>query len=500
MATGTKKRKASGSESNRTRVKELAGVKRVTASALAFIMASIAPAAALTRRGIEYHMDAVWHEVSAVPVTLPLSNGSEYTWEFCCLSKSINWFARECAGYKQLLSETVRRYGNHLKLLVYADEVTLGNPLQPDIARKYWAWYAGISEFGSAKLANSALWLPIAFLRSPPSKKVKGGVSNCMRMLFRSWFVSPLQVHTNGIVIDLLDGPAVVTFEIHRHIMDADVYRGTLSIKGAGGARCCAKCRNVLSRDHRGTIADDYLVDVSCTDTKKFDACTDQDYVDNYDRLIAAKAAGVHNNAFEELEKTTGITFNAYCAFLDAVIMMLVKPITSITYDWLHIFYVGGLANHELFFLFKLLRKKLNIKFKDLHMFITAGWSSPGFISGSVKVAELFSDARERSMDAAGGMKASASEMITALPYIRHFMESIVLPLSSLGPQVQQAIATFIALCDLNDIILKAKKGQFICLKHMAGLMREAINTYTTLRNATWHKSTCKPKLHFLFH
>ena len=213
MATGTKKRKASGSESNRTRVKELAGVKRVTASTLAFIMASIAPAAALTRRGIEYHMDAVWHEVSAVPVTLPLMNGSEYTWEFCCLSKSINWFARECIVYKHLLSETVRRHGNRLKLLVYADEVTPGNPLQPDIARKYWAIYVGIKEFGSARLADSAMWLPIALLRSVPSKKIIGGFSNCMRMLFRAWFVAPLQVHTNGIVIDLRDGPTVVTFE-----------------------------------------------------------------------------------------------------------------------------------------------------------------------------------------------------------------------------------------------------------------------------------------------
>ena len=76
-----KKRNASGecSKSKRTRVKELAGVKRVTASALAFIMASIAPATALTRRGIEYHMDVVWHEVATPSITLPLRNGLEYT-------------------------------------------------------------------------------------------------------------------------------------------------------------------------------------------------------------------------------------------------------------------------------------------------------------------------------------------------------------------------------------------------------------------------------------
>lgn len=68
-----KKRKASVecSKSKRNRAKELSGVKRVTASALAFIMASIAPAAALTRRGIEYHMDVMWHEVAAAPITLP---------------------------------------------------------------------------------------------------------------------------------------------------------------------------------------------------------------------------------------------------------------------------------------------------------------------------------------------------------------------------------------------------------------------------------------------
>ena len=100
-----KKRNVSGecSKSKRTRVKELVGVKRVTASALAFIIASIAPATALTRRGIEYHMDSVWNEVAAPPITLPLRSGLEYTWELCCLSKSINWFARECAVYKHVL-------------------------------------------------------------------------------------------------------------------------------------------------------------------------------------------------------------------------------------------------------------------------------------------------------------------------------------------------------------------------------------------------------------
>lgn len=400
--------------------------------------------------------------------------------------------------YKQLLSEAVRRYGNRLNLLVYADEVTPGNPLQPDMARKYWAIYVGIKEFGSARLANSALWLPIAFLRSPPSKKIKGGFSNCMRMLFRSWFVAPLQVHTSGIVIDLCDGPAVVTFEMHHLIMDADAYRASLSIKGAGGTRCCAKCRNVLSLDHRGTVDDSYLVDVSCTDIKKFDACTDEDYVTNYDRLLAATAAGVSAKAFDELEQAVGITFNEYSVFLDAAIRLLVMPTTSITYDWLHIFYVGGLANHDLYYLFRLLRKTLKIKFKHLHTFVSANWSLPGFISGSVKIAELFSDARERSKDAAGGMKASASEMITALPYIRHFMETIVLP--DTNATVQQAVATFLAMCDLNDIIMKAKTGLFICVKHMAGLMRKAINTYTRLRIATWDKRTCKPKFHLLFH
>ena len=53
-----------------------------------------------------------------------------------------------------------------LNLILYADEVTPGNNLAHKHARKTWAWYWSVQEFGPAALASEDAWFQCASLRT----------------------------------------------------------------------------------------------------------------------------------------------------------------------------------------------------------------------------------------------------------------------------------------------------------------------------------------------
>ena len=59
---------------------------------------------------------------------------------------------------QRLLDRALRQYGPKLHVIIYADEVTPGNQIAHKQARKTWAWYWSIHEFGPAALADEATW------------------------------------------------------------------------------------------------------------------------------------------------------------------------------------------------------------------------------------------------------------------------------------------------------------------------------------------------------
>ena len=500
---GTKKRNGERTRSaelaaKRQRVLKLAGVMETTDSALAHIVSTLAveidPPASFTRQDIGTAVAKEWAAISTT-IDIPLENGGTHVWEHCRFDKLVNYFCRECPSWKALMARTLLTFGTMLTLLVYFDEVTPGNPLRPDNHRKYHAIYVSIKEFGSVMLSNSAVWLPVAVLRSAFVKKAIGGFSHCMRLLATSWYLGPLQLDTLGFVVEL-DRPRIMLSKWCRTIADGDAHRAFFNIKGASAIRPCPICRNVLKKNHKAARRSRYAVDISCTNYKTFDYCTDADSFANYDRLAAAHGV-LGAGKFKALEQAMGLSYNPLSIIGLVALRHMMLPVSQIVLDWMHCFFVGGIFNHTVQKLMRVGKKVCN--FELLRTYIGSDWILPGYIRGLANLNGVFTDGREKAMfKSKGGMKGSASEMLTVYPMMRRFVESFVV--GSAGGSLDSGCAVFIAICDLIDTIMAAKKGFYINVEEGGKAIRDATILYMDITVKTWGRAGTWPKFHWVWH
>ena len=70
-----------------------------------------------------------------------------------CTPAAMLWHASRLAPIQRLLERALRQPGP-LHVVLYADEVSPGNQLAHKQARKTWAWYWSVLEFGPAALAS----------------------------------------------------------------------------------------------------------------------------------------------------------------------------------------------------------------------------------------------------------------------------------------------------------------------------------------------------------
>ena len=77
-----------------------------------------------------------------------------------------------------------------LHAIWYLDEVTPGNVLRPDNARKFWAVYVSFRQYGTTALSKEALWMVAGVIRTKTASEVRGGISAIMRQLMRSFFLT----------------------------------------------------------------------------------------------------------------------------------------------------------------------------------------------------------------------------------------------------------------------------------------------------------------------
>ena len=77
-----------------------------------------------------------------------------------------------------------------------------------------------------------------------------------------------------------------------------------------------------------------------------------------------------------------------------------------------------------------------------------------------------------------GGMKGSASEMLTVYPMMRRFVASFVV--GSAGGSLDSSCAMFIVVCDLIDAIMAAQKNDF------GSMSRKVAKPYEMQQSCIW--------------
>ena len=376
-------------------------------------------------------------------------------------------------------------------LILAHDEITPGNVLRPDNARKFSCFYFTFHEFGDFAIRHEAVWFHVGVLRSSIASKVVGGLGCAVRLLMRALVVEE-HGFTNGVVLPLDDGPTLLFARLRNHLGDEGGLAAGLCIKGAAGIRPCLACANVVKKGSdligRGAAA---LVEISCTDANQFVNCSDADVWRVYDRLVALDAHATRTEMDRQL-KAAGVNLNANGIIADVGLRGYVGPVSSLTYDWQHTYLSNGVASQEMFeFLSSCKKHGIHSMYSVLETFCKADWTWPQQLKSSGKsIANVFNKVRERASH--DHWKSGASELLTVIPLVRHFAESIVLVRH---PQLHLHVKSLLSCFKVIDMLQDAKGGP--C---NSDALSRAVKHHLDLHKSCYGEKEWKPKMHYALH
>jgi hypothetical protein len=476
----------------RRRVASLIALNNVSDTALCSIVARLKEESvdSLTRREIQSVVNKEYAKVHG-SVQLPLTKGGPFHWDICRPDSLLSYFIKESPPFKKAVESVAHRAGPRgtpLHLIFYVDEITPGNILRPENKRKFAAFYFSFKEFGPELLCRAEMWMPLAVLRSSVIHEVRGGLSNCVRILLRAFFIGPCTFASTGVPL-ALDEPALLFCKFGNLLADEAAIKATWLSKGAAGLKPCLVCKNVMMLGSDLVQGQRYLVEASCDDFARFDVSSDEDIFQAFDNLKRQHGTGT-KAYFEKLEKACGFVYHPDAILADEELRKHILPSTSSTYDWMHVFVANGIVNVELALFFSRANSVMGLTFEHVVKFAQATWQWPHVHrrSGHM-VRDMFSETRERASK--DTLKCGASELLGAYPFLRYFVQIIVEPSRKLIGEVNSLLGLFLVM----DLLMAAK--------HMAprpGELLSAIERHSRAFQVAYTADALKPKHHFAFH
>lgn len=424
---------------------------------------------------------------------LPLSGGGVYRWPTMNFQRMLQQLCEKCEGMRSvMLDGLARRPGDHQHpwhIALYADEVVPGNVLSPDNRRKVMAFYATFRELGWA-VTHEQYWLPLAVLRREVASQVLGGWSAVVRALLRPLLLGPLGMPSAGVTVCLPE-PRTVIATFGNMLADEAALHAAWDCKGSAGLFPCMACRNVTSisadlvaNDPTGT-----LVTVACADATRLQHNTDQHVWGVADQL-QAMAGTMTKQAFVARERVFGMNHSPHGLLSDVSLRPVVGPVTTLTFDPMHVFLVSGIAALELHLLVETLKSDMSISYPQLADACRAPWRWPPWVDQCC-IKAMFDERRAKHNQ--GTVRSSASEMLAVYPIIRHFLEVRVLPSGAAVGAVQ----SWMALCKVLDLLVEVKH-RFTADK--VRKLARAISQHLDLFTAVHGASQVKPKHHMAMH
>ena len=160
-----------------------------------------------------------------------------------------------------------------------------------------------------------------------------------------------------------------------------------------------------------------YVVNLSCSDTSRFDRNTDEDFWDRVDQIQDAhakwKRKETTKKTFETKQKVIGVKWNPDGLLADHSLRQHFKPASSITHDVQPVLFANGTVATDLYAILTAFKTKLNIDWSNLSGIVGATWQWHAHrrAAGSTLV-KMFEGPRFKSSDAAEKFKGQASEAL----------------------------------------------------------------------------------------
>ena len=389
-------------------------------------------------------VEAVGHKGELVPVTVV------NLWSLLHASFKMGGF------FFNIMKETMKRVGPSspsrlYSLIIYCDECYPGNPLAHRSEKKMWACYCSFKEFGNEFISKEDSWLLLMVARTSLVQQVASSMSQLVKLLLLDIFHSP-----KGSPCDLgiaLQGPSAadncrIYFHFSIFIQDGASQKICYSVKGDSGSKFCLKCMNQTCIVLPGQADEDHAI---CKAIKKSDLklSSDQQVLDSWDRL-AAKYLTETSQDFKHWEQATGWTFSPHSLMHCKELRPMFKPISSYMHDWMHGMLSGGVANVVTFLVMEDLHK-CGLTWQGMERYSKL-WILPANYK-SCKVHEIFG--KPDSHRKVQKIKASASDMLTLMPILRHYVLTC-----GQHADCTTSCKAFEAVCEVLDLLLSTLYGK----------------------------------------
>ena len=402
---------------------------------------------------------------------------------------------KERPHFKSFFSSVLK--GQQLKLAIYSDEVTPGRELLKYNDKKFWTLYWSFIDFGPAALANEDAWFTGLTVRSTTVKKLAGGLAQSVKVYLNMFFnIADGCDFRIGVMLNVQPAEAapataasaqdttLVLADLAMFIQDAEAHQSTFLWKGARGHKCCPLCFNIVSK--HSTFVNDPTggtIPVYTTDTSRFETMSDTTFRSLQDRLreIAQHRPGELNVK----EQDFGFKYNPHSLLQDKDLN--VRLMRILAFDWMHCWCEKGGWELELAAFLELLSKKGHGG-RQLHEYFQHFKWPKAYASGrDVFKASVQERSRPKDMPPTG----SASEMISAGPVVRKWVEDVIKP-KRICPAHVQSLLLCIAVMDL---LLKVNTG---CISPT--MLGDAMAKHYAAHVIAYGYALFVPKHHFMLH
>ena len=395
-----------------------------------------------------------------------------------------------CSGFREYFSGVMAKHTSNpermWRICMYGDEVLPGNALKVINERKLMSFYWSFLEF-QQDLSNEQLWFHIFSLRTSHLKNIKSRVSQVFKKLCALFFSYPFDLR-QGVKFEIPGvSPNMLFGKLGACVADEVALKQIWSCKGSSGTLMCFLCQNVVAHGSGLDLHDPTNTLVpSCV-------CMRGQCIPNKSELILRKARNLeasfpalNQTKFGELEQTSGLTFSPCGAlWCDDFQTYLHGGCIEITgYDWMHVFFVGGVWNTEVGHLMNAIA---DIVTPDMVSSCLQSISWPTRIkSKGVSCKKAFTQYKS------GALSCSASDGLSLYSCIRFLLEQ---HRASFVARHTDAVNSYLALCRVLDLLVETR-----CMSVSYDELLRACENHLGHRLVAYGAQTFQPKVHYSLH
>ena len=384
--------------------------------------------------------------------------------------------------YGSLVREAIGQDG-YLDVLLYSDELTPGNPLQPDPSRKVNLFY--IAPDLPQAITSEWTWWTLASIRQQKVREIEGGLSKVCEVLLTSmddnWKGKSLCIHGEWIIVRL---------RLKLFIADESCLHLILANKGAAGRRPCFRCRTVVSKATEMKLAEingmGHFHSLSTNDLSVCPQNADGDIWRALETLENISKNGTKKE-LETFETNVGWRWDVN-SFLMCEPLRLILPPSKFRFDALHCYYSKGILGLEIGMLMQRCEEediglvRIQKKMQSLHKLLSTSHN----VSLQAFSERFFSEST---------WKANASTQMSTWPLLFYVLEEDLTEEEK--QKIRKEKASFDALCEEMQIKQQIKHGR---CESLVDQFREKQKISMQKFMECWGIQSIKPKHHYRMH